>query len=382
MTRRQVLPVLSSALAGCSTKKEAPPPAPMTAKREHFGVDSTGEPVEIFTIQNSKGMEARIATLGGILVSLKVPDHNGKAEDVVLGFDSIDGYLTNGPYFGALIGRYANRIAGGQFNLNGTVYKLAKNNGPNHLHGGVRGFDKVRWRAKDGISVDGVRVELTYSSPDGEEGYPGTLTVNTTYTLTENNELRIDFDATSTKDTIVNLTNHSYFNLAGPSSPDILSHQLTLVASRFTPVNKDLIPTGELKAVEGTPFDFRTPHAIGERIGADDPQIRMGNGYDHNFVIDRKEQDTLVLAARVVERSSGRGMEVHTTEPGVQLYTSNFLDGSIAGKGGKTYGKHAGLCLETQHFPDSPNQPSFPSTVLKQGGRFRSTTSFRFFNEA
>jgi aldose 1-epimerase len=346
-------------------------------KSQPFGKTPAGEPVELFTLTNSKGMQSDIMTYGGTVVSLKVPDRSGKLADVVLGFDTLDGYVKNPPpYFGALIGRYGNRIGGGRFSLNGTEYKLAQNNGPNHLHGGLRGFDKVVWKAR---MPDAQSLELTYVSKDGEEGYPGNLTATVTYTLTENNELKIDYRATTDKDTVLNLTNHSYFNLAGQGEGDVLGHQIIINADRFTPVDSGLIPTGELRSVEGTPFDFRQGRAIGERINSTDEQMTLGKGYDHNFVLNRRGSG-LERAARVMEPKSGRVMEVLTTEPGVQFYTSNYLDGSIRGKGGKVYGARYGLCLETQHFPDSPNKPTFPSVVLKSGAQYQTTTVYRFSN--
>ena len=355
-------------MASCASPKSQP-----------FGKTRAGEAVELFTLTNSKGMQADIMTYGGIVVSLKVPDRSGKAADVVLGFDAVDGYESNpAPYFGALIGRYGNRIGGGRFTLDGREYKLAQNNGPNHLHGGLRGFDKAVWKAR---IPDAQSLELTYSSKDGEEGYPGNLTATVTYTLTENNELKIDYRATTDKDTVLNLTNHSYFNLAGQGEGDVLGHQIMINADRFTPVDAGLIPTGELRSVEGTPFDFRQARAIGERIDAPDEQIKFGTGYDHNFALNRTGSG-LELAARVTEPKSGRVMEALTTEPGVQFYTGNFLDGSIRGKGGKVYGRRYGLCLETQHFPDSPNKPSFPSVVLKPGAQYQTTTVYRFSSVA
>jgi aldose 1-epimerase len=349
-------------------------------KSKPFGKTRAGEPVELYTLTNSKGMQADIMTYGGILVSLKTPDRGGKVADMVLGFDSLDGYVTDPPppYFGALIGRYGNRIGGGRFSLNGTEYKLAQNNGPNHLHGGLRGFDKVVWKAR---TPDAQSLELTYLSKDGEEGYPGNLTVTVTYTLTENNELKLDYRATTDKDTVLNLTNHSYFNLAGQGEGDVLGHQIMINADRFTPVDSGLIPTGELRSVEGTPFDFRQARVIGERIDAADEQIKFGKGYDQNFVLNRAGSG-LEVAARVTEPKSGRVMEVLTTEPGVQFYTGNNLDGSIHGKGGKVYGRRYGLCLETQHFPDSPNKPNFPSVVLKPGAQYLTTTVYKFSNSA
>jgi aldose 1-epimerase len=349
-------------------------------KSKSFGKTRAGEPVELYTLTNSKGMEADIMTYGGILVSLKTPDRGGKLADVVLGFDSLDGYVNDPPppYFGALIGRYGNRIGGGRFSLNGTEYKLAQNNGPNHLHGGLRGFDKVVWKAR---TPDAQSLELTYLSKDGEEGYPGNLTATVTYTLTENNELKLDYRATTDKDTVLNLTNHSYFNLAGQGEGDVLGHQIMINADRFTPVDSGLIPTGELRSVESTPFDFRQTRAIGERIDAADEQIKFGKGYDQNFVLNRAGSG-LELAAKVIEPKSGRVMEVLTTEPGVQFYTANNLNGSLRGKAGKVYGRRYALCLETQHFPDSPNKPNFPSVVLKPSAQYQTTTVYRFSSNA
>lgn len=339
-----------------------------------FGKTPSGETVELYTLKNAKGVEADIMTYGGVVVSLKVPDRSGALADVVLGFDDFAGYLLPPPYFGALIGRYGNRIGHALFTLDGVEYKLAKNDGDNSLHGGTRGFDKVLWKARP---LDPQSLELTYLSKDGEEGYPGNLSVTVVYTITDNNELKIDYTATTDKDTVLNLTNHSYFNLAGQGEGDILSHQITINADRFTPVDKGLIPTGELRNVEGTPLDFRQPHAIGERINSTDEQIVLGRGYDHNFVLNRTA-DGLSLAARVTEAKSGRVMEVLTTQPAIQFYTGNFLDGSIRGKGGKVYGKRSALCLETQHYPDSPNHPDFPTAELKPGERYHTTTVYRF----
>lgn len=343
-----------------------------------FGVTPDGQQVSLFTISNANGMEARVINLGGIIVSLTAPDREGNLEDVVLGFDSLDGYLAEHPYFGAIIGRYGNRIANGQFTVDGESYQLPVNNGPNSLHGGLRGFDKVVWDAEPFENDRGQGLILTYTSPDGEEGYPGNLQVRVTYTLTDENELIFDYHAVTDKATPVNLTQHSYFNLAGDGSGSILDHEVMLNASRLTVADTTLIPTGELRSVEGTPFDFRQPHRIGERIAADDEQLRFAGGYDHNFVIERAAGDSLVLAARVYEPTSGRVMEVLTTEPGVQFYTGNFLDGTLTGKNGVVYDTRTGFCLETQHFPDSPNQPSFPNTILRPGEEYRSTTVYRF----
>lgn len=349
-------------------------------KKSAFGKTKDGEPVDLYVLSNANGMEVAVTNYGGILVSVKAPDRSGKLADVVLGFDSLAGYLGNEPYFGAIVGRYGNRIAMGRFTLDGHEYHLAQNDGTNSLHGGVRGFDKRVWSAKE-VSENGVpAVQLSYVSKDGEEGYPGNLSATVTYTLTEKNELKIDYGATTDKPTVLNLTNHSYFNLAGAGSGDILSHVVTIHADRFTPVDASLIPTGKLESVAGTPLDFRKPTAIGARINADNEQIRLGHGYDHNFVLNRKGTG-LVPAARVVEPSSGRVLEVLTTQPGLQFYTGNFLDGTIHGKGGKAYGRRSGFCMETQHFPDSPNRPEFPSVVLRPGERFASTTVFRFSTE-
>ncbi len=337
-----------------------------------FGNMPDGTPVEIYTLSDSS-YEARIATYGGVVVSLKAPDRNGKVADIVLGFDNVDGYVANfnGPsdaFFGAIIGRYGNRIAHGTFTLDGQKYSLPLNNGANSLHGGPHGFNNVVWKAKP--ITDGV--ELSYLSKDGEAGYPGNLSVGVRYTLVKGN-LRIEYSATTDKDTVVNLTNHSYFNLAGQG--DILNHQLTLYASRFTPVDAGLIPTGELKSVASTPFDFRKSAAVGARINADDEQIHLGHGYDHNWVLDNSG-GKLAEAAEVYDPSSGRVLKVLTDQPGIQFYTGNFLDGSIKGKGGTPLELHSALCLETQHFPDSPNHPDFPTTELKPGERYHTITVY------
>jgi aldose 1-epimerase len=347
-----------------------------TLKKEDFGKTKDGQSVDLYTLTNANGVEARITTYGGIIVSLKTPDRAGKLDDIVLGFDSLDEYLKGHPFFGAVAGRYANRIAKGHFTLNGAEYKLAVNNGENSLHGGVVGFDKVVWKARPVPTKEGVALELAYLSKDGEEGYPGNLSVKVVYTLTDKNELRIDYSATTDKDTVINLTNHSYFNLAGQGSGDILNHQLTINAKSFTPVDPTLIPTGELRPVKGTPFDFTQPTAIGARVNQDDEQLKFGGGYDHNFVVDG-QTGVLRRAAKAVDPSTGRVLEVWTTEPGVQFYIGNFLT-EMKGKAGKTYNKRYGFCLETQHFPDSPNKPNFPSAVLKKGGEYQTTTVFKF----
>jgi aldose 1-epimerase len=335
-----------------------------------------GTPVEQYTLSNGAGLRVKVLTLGAIIRSLETPDREFRLEDVVLGFDRLDGYFRNAPYFGAVVGRYGNRIADARFTLDGKAYALAANNGPNHLHGGLLGFDKRAWAARPVHDNAGVGVALSRTSPDGEEGYPGTLYATVTYTLTEVNTLIVDYEVTTDRATPQNLTQHSYFNLAG-GCRDILGHVLTLNASRYTPVDATLIPIGEVTPVADTPFDFRSPTAIGARIGASNVQLARAGGYDHNFVIDR-DLSSVVTAASVYEPESGRTMDVATTEPGVQFYSGNFLDGTITGKGGILYGHRWGFCLETQHFPDSPNQPGFPSTILGAGETYRSTTVFSF----
>lgn len=343
---------------------------------EAFGETRGGNAVEIYTLTNDGGAEARITTYGGTVVSLKMPDRSGNMGDVVLGFDSLAEYERYNDFFGALIGRYANRIAKGKFVLNGRTYDLAVNNGENHLHGGPKGFHRVVWSAAASADADGAHLELTYLSRDGEEGYPGNLKVKVVYTLTDENELKIVYSATTDKDTIVNLTNHSYFNLAVPGST-ILNHQLTINADRFTPTDSGSIPTGELRNVRGTPFDFTQPTEIGARIDMADEQLKFGHGYDHNWVLN-KTGNELSQAAIVYEPMGGRVMELFTTEPGLQFYSGNFLDGSIYGKNGRQYPRHSGLCLEAQHFPDSPNQSKFPSTALTPGQHYTQTTIYKF----
>ena len=365
-----LLALLATALAGCASKSESVTAAQAT--KISWGKTPEGESVDLYTLRNAKGSEVGITTYGGTVVSLKVPDRSGGMGDVVAGFDSLDGYLKPPPYFGAIIGRYGNRIGRARFSLNGMEYKLAKNDGENHLHGGIRGFDKRVWTAK--LLTPPRSLELTYLSKDGEEGYPGNLSATVTYTLTDANELKIDYSATTDKDTVINLTNHSYFNLAGEG--DILGHEVVINADRFTPVDKGLIPTGELPSVTGTPFDFRMAKTIGERIEQKDEQLMLGHGYDHNFVLNRSGSG-LELAAKVTDPKSGRVLEVLTTEPGLQFYTGNFLDGTLQGKG-KTYTRRSAFCMETQHFPDSPNKPNFPSTVLRPGETYRTTTVYRF----
>ncbi|SRR5712692_5023500 len=366
--------------AGCAPAPGAQTASPMktaTLSRTSFGTMPDGRAVEIFTLTNPAGLEVRTMPYGAIIVSVRAPDRNGRVGDVVFGFDTLDGYLTRSRYFGCVVGRYGNRIAKGRFTLDGRTYTLATNNGPNHLHGGVRGFDKQLWRAEPFERDGTVGVVYRLTSPDGDEGYPGTLEARVTYTLRPSNEIVVEYEATTDKPTVVNPTQHSYFNLGGEGSGDILGHEVTIDADRFTPVDDTLIPTGELAPVGGTPFDFRKPTAVGARIGAEDPQLANGKGYDHNWVLNRSGGG-LVRAVRVSDPQSGRTLDVSTTEPGVQFYSGNFLDGTIAGKSGHVYQRRSGLCLETQHFPDSPNHPNFPSTVLRPGERFQSTTVFAF----
>jgi aldose 1-epimerase len=348
-------------------------------QKQAFGKIQDGQSVDLYTLTNKYGMTVAISNFGGTLVSLKVPDRDGKLGDVVLGYDNPADYENGNAHFGGTIGRYANRIAHGKFTLDGVVYTLPLNNGENTLHGGIRGFDKHIWTAKDVSSSAGEALELNYVSKDGEEGFPGTLTVKVVYTvLADENAVRIDYTAATDKDTVLNLTNHSYFNLAGQGNGDILQHQLTLYASQFTPVDATLIPTGKLQDVHNTPFDFLQPMAIGVRINMDDQQLKLGGGYDHNWVLDKKSPSSLSLAARAYDAQSGRVLEVSTTEPGMQFYTGNFLNGTVHGKAGKVYGYRSAFCLETQHFPDSPNHKDFPSTVLKPGQTFHSTSIYNF----
>ncbi len=376
MSPHKVIVVLMLVFLLASLNVIAQTKAGMT--KQPFGKTADGKNVEIYTLTNARGVEAKIITYGGIVVSLKVPDNKGQMGDVVLGFDDLTSYEKKNPFFGALTGRYGNRIAKGRFTLNGTEYKLAVNNGENHLHGGIKGFDKQIWKAKPITVSRGAGLELTYVSKDGEEGYPGKLSVRVTYTLASDDSLRIDYLATTDKDTVVNLTNHSYFNLAGPGNGDILNHQVLISADKVTVVpDAGMIPTGELRNVKGTPLDFTTMMAIGARIEADDEQLKFGKGYDHNYVFTHWDK-TLRQQATVYEPTTGRVMELFTTEPGVQLYTGNFLAGPLTGKDGKVYQRRSGFCLETQHFPDSPNKPNFPTTTLKKGETYKTTTLYRF----
>ena len=354
----------------------------LTIEKSPFGTVE-GKTVNIYTLRNAHGIEMKVTNYGGIVTSLVVPDRKGVPGDIVLGFNTIDGYTSEGyvkgcPYFGALIGRYGNRIGGAKFTLNGKEYLLAKNNGPNNLHGGVRGFDKQIWNAKEVKEKNAVGIELTYVSKAGEEGFPGNLTARVTYWLTDKDEFRIDYSATTDTATVCNLTHHSYFNLGGEGSGDILGTSVTLHAAKFTPVDSTLITTGEMKNVAGTPFDFRKPTLIGAHVNDDDEQLKYGKGYDHNWVIDRKGAG-LVLTATAYDSVSGRAMDVLTTEPGIQMYVGNFLDGTLIGKSGKPYTHRSGFCLETQHYPDSPNKADWPSVDLKPGQMYKTTTVYKFY---
>ena len=354
--------------------------------RGHFSARLTQEPfvhtadgrgIDLVTLRNQNQMEVRAMTYGGIILSIRTPDRQGQLGDVVLGHETAAGYFPNPPYFGAIIGRFANRIAKGRFSLDGRGYVLPINDGVNHLHGGTPGWDQAIWKADPFQDARGVGVVFTHTSPDGDEGYPGTVNARVTYRLTDDNALILDYQATTDKPTVINLTQHSYFNLSAGRASDVLNHELVINAARYTPVDDGLIPTGDLTPVAGTPFDFRTSTTIGARIGGHDPQIERGHGYDHNFVLNRTGSG-LTLAARVIEPLSGRTLDISTTEPGLQLYSGNLLAGTMAGKAGATYGARAGLCLETQHFPDAPNHPGFPSTVLRPGETYRSRTMWKF----
>jgi aldose 1-epimerase len=375
---RRLLLLLPFLLMSCTSSE---PPVEAGIQSRSFGTLPDGRDVTIYKVTSPTGMVMEVTNYGGIITRLTAPDRDGMFEDIVLGYDNLEGYLTETPYFGAIIGRYGNRIAKGQFTLDGETYTLAQNNGENHLHGGIQGFDKVLWNAEPFSMGNEYGIVFTYDSPDGEEGYPGTLKARVTYMLTADNRVIFSYQATTDKATPVNLTQHSYFNLAGPSSDSILDHELMLAADHFTPIDSGLIPTGEIRPVAGTPFDFTTATPIGERINADDEQIVFGLGYDHNWVLSDMTSD-MRLAARVHEPTSGRVMEVLTEEPGIQFYAGNFLDGTITGKGGNVYEYRSGFCLETQHFPDSPNQSSFPSTILRPGETYQTRTIYAFTTDA
>ena len=375
--RAAVAAALACLVAGvsCETTQPAGPGAEgakgLRVEKQPYGKLPDGREVDLYTLTNAAGMRVKLITFGALTVGVEVPDRDGKLTDVTLGYPTLEGWLDNPNYFGATVGRYANRIAKGNFSLDGSTYTLATNNGENHLHGGIKGFHKVLWDAQPVETGDAVGVRFTYLSKDGEEGYPGNLKVAALYSLTRDNEFKAEFSATTDKPTIVNLAHHSYWNLAGPAAGDILDHVLTINADRYTPVDAGLIPTGELAAVKGTPLDFTTPTPIGKRI------VQLDGGYDHNFVLNQGDE-ALTLAARVADPKSGRVMEIHTDQPGMQFYSGNFLDGSVTGKGGVVYGKHFGLCLETQHFPDSPNKPNFPTVVLRPGETYRHTMVHKF----
>jgi aldose 1-epimerase len=364
----------TSIAANTPTRRE------LNINKERFGTTPDGIDVYRYTLTNANGMQVAILTYGGIIQSIMVPDRHGALSNVTLGFDNIEDYVNKNQYFGCITGRYANRIAGGKFTLDGTTYQLATNNGPNHLHGGEKGFDKYVWDATELHTGKSVGLKLSRTSPDSEEGYPGTLIVDVTYTLTNKNALRIDYHATTDKPTIVNLTNHTYFNLAGEGSGDIFGHKLRLNASAYTPIDETLIPTGEIAPVDGAPMDFTRSEMIGARIRDNFEQIVIGRGYDHNYVLNRSNPNdrSMIRAARVREPESGRRLDVYTTEPGIQFYSGNFLDGTLVGTSGKVYRQGDGFALETQHYPDSPNQANFPSTVLRPGEEYRTSTIFAF----
>ncbi len=372
--------VLSLSVMGfdaSGSENETKTKAGVSMEKQDFGKTADGQAVDLYTLQNAKGMKVRIMTYGGIIVSIEVPDKDGKSADVTLGFDSLEGYLGKHPYFGSIVGRYGNRICKGKFTLDGKEYTLAINNGENALHGGLKGFDKAVWKASE-IERDGQpALKLTYLSKDGEEGFPGNLQCTVIYSIADDNELMISYELETDKATPINITNHTYFNLAGEGKGTILDHVAMLKADRFTPVDETLIPIGELRSVKDTPMDFSKPTRIGDRIDADDQQIKFGGGYDHNWVLN-SGGGKLALGGRVCEPTSGRILEFYTTEPGVQFYCGNFLDGSVVGKGGKAYKRRYGFCLETQHFPDSPNQPNFPSVILQPGKCYKSMTVYKF----
>lgn len=381
MIASSVVP-LSFLMEAIAPKGSVKPMSP-SIQSKPYGTTVDGQAVDEYTLTNSHGVIAKIITYGGIITELHVPDRHGNMANVALGFNNLSDYESKSPYFGCITGRYANRLAGGKFSLDGKSYSVSLNDGPNSLHGGSKGFDKQVWTAKDVSGDDGPSLQLTYLSPDGEEGYPGNLSVTVIYTLTDANELRIDYSATTDQTTVVNLTNHSYFNLAGEGSGTIHDHVLTLNADAFTPVDATLIPTGEIAPVEGTPFDFRVAKPIGSGQRSSHPQIVIARGYDHNFVLNRPAGDngSILLAARVVEPISGRVLEVWTKEPGVQFYAGNFLNGSLVGSSGHLYRQSDAFALETQHFPDSPNHPNFPSTRVEPGATYQTTTLYKFATE-
>lgn len=367
------------AMAACGNKSEPAKPMAETPRLTlaPFGQTADGTGIDLITLRNQRGIEIRLMTYGGIILSIKTPDRTGVSDDITLGYDTAAAYFKNSTYFGVLVGRYANRIAKAKFTLDGKTYTLPANNGVNSLHGGTIGWDQKVWKADTFQNAGGVGVALTLTSPDGDQGYPGEVKAKVTYTLTDDSRFVVDYDATSSAPTVINMTQHTYFNLTGMKAPDALGHELMIAADQYTPVDDTLIPTGQLAPVKGTPFDFTVPTAIGARIGEPNEQLTRGKGYDHNWVL-RRPAEGLALAAVVREPFTGRTMEITTTEPGIQFYSGNFLDGTLTGKGGKVYAQRTGFCLETQHFPDSPNQPKFPSTVLRPGSRYTSQTVFKF----
>lgn len=377
MTQRSAILTLALAIAFSLATSYGTAETNPNMTKQVFGKTADGTQADIFTLTN-KDMEVSITNYGATVVSVKVPDRKGSLEDVVLGYENLGGYVTDKAYLGVTVGRYGNRIAKGKFTLDGMTYTLAKNNGENSLHGGTKGFNKAIWLAKDVSTKQAPALQLSYLSKDGEEGYPGNLSVQVTFTLTAQHELKIEYSATTDKDTVLNLTNHSYFNLAGAGNGDILQTQVMINADRFVPVDSNLIPTGELRGVQGTPFDFRTLTTIGARIDQDNEQLKFGGGYDVSWVLNNGGMEKPVLAAKAHEPKSGRTLEVWTTEPGIQFYTGNSLDGTIHGKGGHVYNRRYAFCFEAQHFPDSPNHPQFPTTVLKPGQHFHSETIYKF----
>jgi aldose 1-epimerase len=371
------LAFVASFMLGCG-KYEKPGDKKMDIKKETFGKTADGKAVDLYTLTNANGLIAKVTNYGAIVTSLLVPDRNGNLGDVVQGYDTLNGYIRDTSYFGAIVGRYGNRIGKGRFTLDGVEYTLATNDGDrNHLHGGNKGYNKVVWDVEEVKTADAVGVKLTYLSKDSEEGYPGNLSCTVIYFLTNNDELKIEYEATTDKSTVLNLTHHSYFNLAGQGSGDILSHELMIDADNITPVNEDLIPTGKLMPVASTPFDFTKSTAIGTRINADDQQLKYGGGYDHNWVLNNSDGSYKKVGS-LSDSTSGRVMDICTTEPGLQFYSGNFLDGTVTGKEGKVYKHRYALCLETQHFPDSPNKSGFPSVVLRPGETYKTTTAYKF----
>jgi aldose 1-epimerase len=376
---KTILPVLLVLAISCQSKTKESGDLPGMVKQENFLTTYKDLKTDLFTVKNANGVVMQVTNYGAKIVTLFVPDKEGNFDDIVFGYEKIQEYLDGDKYFGALVGRYANRIAAGKFTLDGTEYQLPKNEGgKNMLHGGNSGFNDAVWTGDITETPEGQAVKMTLHSPDGDQGFPGNLHVIVYYILTDENELIVDYSATTDKPTVINLSQHSYFNLSGHASGPVLNHELVINADNFTPVDQNLIPTGEIRPVEGTAFDFRTPHLIGERIANAEEQLVLGLGYDHNFILNKERAGELTFAASAYDIISGRFMEVYTTQPAIQFYTGNFLDGSAIGKGGKPYVYRSGFCLETQHYPDSPNHPNFPSTVLRPGEEYKHQTVFRF----